>query len=172
LSAFKEGVHWSMAGSPSAGNGALMRIAPIIVPHVAQPTLELWGDVALGAHLTHRDGMSTASCLAFAALLIEVMRMPLPPSGAWWIQRFVAILSVIEPLAHYQSRQAPIEFSGRLSTLITDYVIPALEQNLTVADACRKWHSGLTAWKRFLRCSTFWLVTAMTVNDFSSLACI
>ena len=142
LRAFKNGVHWSAAGSPSAGNGALMRIAPILVPHIAKPTLELWGDITLGAHLTHRDGLSTASCLAFAALLMEAMRKPLPPSGEWWVRRFLAIFSAIEPLTPYRSRQAPINFNGRLSELIADYVIPALDQDLPVADACGKWHSG------------------------------
>ena len=142
LRAFKDGEHWSTAGSLSAGNGALMRIAPTIVPHVAKPTLELWGDVALSAHLTHRDGMSTASCLTFAVLLMEAMRKPLPPPGEWWVRRFLAILPVIEPLKSYESRQAPINFNGRLSELITDHVIRALEQDLTVADACGKWHSG------------------------------
>jgi ADP-ribosylglycohydrolase len=36
------GKSWREAGQPSAGNGALMRIAPLIIPHLGEPSPALW----------------------------------------------------------------------------------------------------------------------------------
>ena len=43
------GAHWSEAGGRSAANGAIMRIAPMLVPHVSRPSGALWGETALAA---------------------------------------------------------------------------------------------------------------------------
>jgi hypothetical protein len=37
------GVPWYAAGPESAGNGALMRIAPVLIPHLPHPSTSLWG---------------------------------------------------------------------------------------------------------------------------------
>lgn len=60
---------WYQCGQPSAGNGALMRIAPVLIPHLKTGTLALWADVALAAMLTHNDSASTAACLSFVRML-------------------------------------------------------------------------------------------------------
>ena len=33
-----QGLPWEQAGQPSAGNGALMRMAPVFIPHLRQPS--------------------------------------------------------------------------------------------------------------------------------------
>jgi ADP-ribosyl-[dinitrogen reductase] hydrolase len=38
---------WEQSGQPSAGNGALMRIAPVLIPHLQMPSSGLWADAAL-----------------------------------------------------------------------------------------------------------------------------
>jgi len=46
---------WHECGAPSAGNGALMRIAPMLVPFVGSPSSGLWADTVLSAIVTHND---------------------------------------------------------------------------------------------------------------------
>ena len=38
-----------------SGNGALMRIAPVVFPHLGNPTPALWADAVLATMLTHND---------------------------------------------------------------------------------------------------------------------
>jgi ADP-ribosylglycohydrolase len=65
----KSGKAWFLCGQPSAGNGALMRIAPVLLPHLRSPSPALWADTALCAFITHNDSASIASCLAFVRML-------------------------------------------------------------------------------------------------------
>ena len=48
-SSYARGAPWYEAAQRSAGNGAVMRIAPVIVPHLARPTTALWRDAILAA---------------------------------------------------------------------------------------------------------------------------
>jgi ADP-ribosylglycohydrolase len=75
----KGGRDWRDCGLRSAGNGALMRIAPILIPHLRCPSPGLWADAALCGMLTHNDSASIASCLAFVYLLWGLLRMDAPP---------------------------------------------------------------------------------------------
>ena len=43
----RSGRPWQECGVHSAGNGALMRIAPILIPHLRDPSPDLWVDTAL-----------------------------------------------------------------------------------------------------------------------------
>ena len=52
---------WYHCAPHSAGNGALMRIAPILIPHLRAPSAALWADAALAARITHNDCASTAA---------------------------------------------------------------------------------------------------------------
>src|SRR5690606_20826551 len=52
---------WYRCGAESAGNGALMRIAPIVLAHPAGSGPGLWLDAALASIVTHRDACSVAS---------------------------------------------------------------------------------------------------------------
>ncbi len=47
-SAYSRDAPWWTAAQPSAGNGSLMRIAPVILPHVRRPSPALWADAVLG----------------------------------------------------------------------------------------------------------------------------
>jgi ADP-ribosyl-[dinitrogen reductase] hydrolase len=82
---FKSGKPWHECGPKSAGNGALMRIAPMVIPHLKSATTDLWVDTALCAMLTHNDSGSTASCISFINMLWQLSRWTLlpPQSGGW-----------------------------------------------------------------------------------------
>ena len=55
LGRLREGVPRHEAGSHSAGNGALMRVAPLLVPYLRRPGPDVWADTVLAAVVTHRS---------------------------------------------------------------------------------------------------------------------
>jgi len=143
LSKFKSGTSWRHSGAPSAGNGALMRIAPVLIPYLKEPSCNLWSDTLLAAHLTHDDALSNVSCVAFVDLLWKLLGMSTAPEPAWWITTFIETCECIESDQDYQPRAGyPIGFSGTLSQLLKQYVLPAIEQNRPVMEACSEWHFG------------------------------
>ena len=86
IAQYKSGkVPWFECGVKSAGNGALMRIAPIVTPHLRSATSDLWSDTALLAMLTHNDAGSISACLAFVRILWDLLQMKNPRSriGGW-----------------------------------------------------------------------------------------
>ncbi len=69
---YKEfGLPWYRAGVRSAGNGALMRISPLITLYMKNRNREeFWADVILDTMLTHNDELAISSSLAFVKLLV------------------------------------------------------------------------------------------------------
>lgn len=140
---FKSGTPWQNAGASSAGNGALMRIAPLVIPHVRNPSGRLWGDTLMAAHLTHNDALSNVACVAFVDLLWKLLCSKAAPDKMWWVEPFAATCALVEPETPYQPRMGrPEGFSGTLSQMIRQHVVPALEDDLSVTAACARWHSG------------------------------
>jgi ADP-ribosyl-[dinitrogen reductase] hydrolase len=142
-----EGSPWWAAGPESAGNGALMRIAPVLVPHVEKPTPALWADAAIAGMLTHNDRASTASCVAFVGLLWDLLRRDAgpPPAAAWWLDTFVARLRPLEGRTHYASRSPDPRYSGwtgSLADFLDEHVRRALAEGRSARAACDGWHSG------------------------------
>jgi hypothetical protein len=65
------------------------------------------------------------------------------PEPAWWLNTFIETCECLESSKIYQPRAGhPVGISGTLSLLLKQYVIPALEQELSVVEACSHWHSG------------------------------
>ncbi|RLI77600.1 hypothetical protein DRP07_12030 [Archaeoglobales archaeon] len=56
---------WYLSGVHSAGNGALMRISPVLIPHIKKPSNELWADTLLSTLLTHNDPFAISSSNCF-----------------------------------------------------------------------------------------------------------
>ena len=140
---FKSGKGWSHAGAPSAGNGALMRIAPILVPHLFDPSPALWTDTVLAAHVTHRDAMSNVACLAFVDLLWRWVGEKSVPERCGWLEQFAAFCEDVEPEVDYEPRAGhPAGFKGTISKMLRQHVIPAVKRDLSVVEACSNWHSG------------------------------
>jgi ADP-ribosylglycohydrolase len=139
-----DGLPWHEAGPESAGNGALMRIAPILVPHLREPTPALWADAALAAMTTHNDTMSIASCVAFVAMLWDLLAMEVAPPPEWWLETFAAHVAGLELEDKvYRPRGGRfVGWSGRLSEFLVQHVFEAEARILPVADACNEWYSG------------------------------
>jgi len=139
----KSGKTWYEAGVKSAGNGALMRIAPVLVPHLRNPSTKLWADTAICAMLTHNDSASIASCLALVRILWELLKADAIPPPAWWLEAFVTTARELEIDANYTSRSPWVaDFKGTLWQFAEREVASAYERGLSVVDACDRWLSG------------------------------
>lgn len=138
-----QGLPWEQSSQPSAGNGALMRIAPVLIPHLRQPSPELWADAALAGIITHNDLASNACCVAFIHILWECLRLKQAPEPTWWADTFVAIARELEGDTYYSSRNLALPYEGPLWRFVEQEVRQALKQNWSTLDACERWHSGV-----------------------------
>ena len=137
-----QGLPWDESGQPSAGNGALMRIAPVLIPHLRQPSPALWADAALAGMITHNDRASNACCVAFIHILWECLRLKQAPEPTWWVDTFVAIARELEGDTYYSSRNLALPYEGPLWRFVEQEVRQALKQNWSTLEACERWHSG------------------------------
>ncbi len=151
-----QGLPWYEAGRASAGNGALMRIAPVILPHLRNMTNELWTDVIAATVLTHRDEAAVAASVGFVGVLAECLSRPLagasgrppgsdaaaPPAARWWPETFLRYARPVETGIAYR-RDAPVgSFDGSLCRLIEEEVLPAIDAGHAVMESAERRHSG------------------------------
>lgn len=140
---FQAGQPWYACGPASAGNGALMRIAPVLIPHLRGGGTALWADAASAAMLTHNDRASTSACIAFVGILWDLLDMERPPEPRWWLDRYVALARDLEGESAYSPRGGAFrDYRGSLWRFVEERVAAAYEQRLSVVDACRGWDSG------------------------------
>jgi ADP-ribosylglycohydrolase len=138
----KSGKGWRQAAAKSAGNGALMRIAPAALPHLTEPTPALWSDAALLARLTHNDAASVASCVAFIAMLWDLRAMDRPPSSDWWIDTFVSVLRELDSGDVYAPRGGAYTATGPFADLVATRLVQAQRAGWSTRAACERFHSG------------------------------
>jgi len=134
---------WYQCGTPSAGNGALMRIAPMLVPYVRSPSPDLWVDTALSAIVTHNDAGSTSACLAFVAMLWQLLRMDAPPEPPWWRREYVRLARDLEGETQYAPCGGAYQaYSGTMWRFVDERLAAAEAADLTTLEACEQWYSG------------------------------
>lgn len=146
------GRRWFEAGRPSAGNGALMRIAPVVLPHLRNMTEALWVDVVAATVLTHKDEAAVAASVGFVGLLAECLARPadeppLPdPSARWWPETFLRYARPVETVGDaggdYGSRVPGDPFHGSLCDRVEREVFPAIDTAISVVVAAARWYSG------------------------------
>jgi ADP-ribosyl-[dinitrogen reductase] hydrolase len=133
---------WFVAGVDSAGNGALMRIPPMLVPHVSRQTT-LWADTALSAMITHRNSTSIAASLSFVRILWQLLHWSNAPKTTWWVDEFVAGARGVERDVSLTTRRGvSLDFEGSLWQFVDEYVKPAYDDDRTVKEVSEYWHSG------------------------------
>jgi ADP-ribosyl-[dinitrogen reductase] hydrolase len=143
LENFKSGKSWFESGAKSAGNGALMRIAPILIPHLKSGGTGLWIDTALCAMITHNDSASISACIALVAMLWDLLDMKSSPSKEWYLQRYLQVASDLEAGTEYKPRGADfIGYSGPLWKFAEQCIRWADFQKSSVINACNSWYSG------------------------------
>ena len=144
VDAVRGGADWLAAKQESAGNGALMRIAPVLLPHLQGPSSAQWSDALLAGAVTHDDFASNASCVAYTRLLWDALHVMPPVPPGFWLNRFVSVARPIEGKKPRYEPRAPHRAGAR--TTLTDFVsaeVPkALRQGRSVLDACNDWYSG------------------------------
>lgn len=142
LVAFGMGRSWDEAGQASAGNGALMRIAPVVVSHLRSPSPALWADTALLGTITHNDYGSNAACVAFVDLLWYLLGTTEPPHPVWWVERFTSTMAPLEGATRYKPRTPNVDHEGPIAAFAREQVLNALELELDTREACDHWYSG------------------------------
>ncbi len=143
LSNYNSGSPWYESGPKSAGNGALMRIAPMLIPHLKTASPELWVDTALSAMITHNDSASISACLSFMNMLWELLKMKTPPEPDWWLETYVKISKDLEVDNTYKPRGGSFtDYRGKIWRFVQDRVGAAFDKDLSVLDACNSWYSG------------------------------
>lgn len=139
-----EGKTWYEAGQPSAGNGALMRIAPVVLPYLRRPTTDLWRDVIAATVVTHRDEAAVAADVGFVGLLAECLALQggATPTGRWWPETFLRYARPAEQGVDYVPRSPHLSFRGSLCDLVESEVLPAVDGGLSALEAQGRWYSG------------------------------
>jgi len=134
---------WYRCGAESAGNGALMRIAPIVLLHPDGTGPGLWLDTALASIVTHRDASSVAACVAFTDLLSRLLRLPAPPTAEWITGTFVGTVRQVCTDEQYSPRGGRLaDWSGSFPDYLDRALGEAARQRWNTREACDAWHSG------------------------------
>jgi ADP-ribosylglycohydrolase len=136
-------VPWYEAGVDSLGNGALMRISPIIIPYLKNPHTSIYADAALDAMITHNSYANIACCIAFVNILWQLLTMKSAPESRWWINSYCSVAEELEGITQYSPRVTKYSnFKGSLWQFTEKVVTGALDSGLSVLDACEHWGSG------------------------------
>jgi ADP-ribosylglycohydrolase len=142
---------WYLASSESAGNGAIMRIAPIVVPYIKNPSVEMWASTILVSSMTHNDRASTAACMALVRVLWNIFRMgdtllndPQKPFSEWVLKTWCSTMKTFEGTqTDYCSRRVrKYPHVGHCWEYTFKQVSKALKDTLSVEDACDRWGSS------------------------------
>jgi ADP-ribosylglycohydrolase len=134
---------WYESGVRSAGNGALMRIAPILIPHSKRPSPALWVDTTLCAMTTHNDSASISACLAFVGILWELLSMARPPRSDWYLQRYIEVARGLECDDSYRPRGGRfVTYQGPLWRYAERVIKEAMARDWDTLEACESWGSG------------------------------
>jgi len=134
---------WYTAGPESVGNGALMRIAPIVLPYLRDPHSSMYADAAIASMMTHNDFASNATCVALVHMLWELLGMTSPPEPNWWVDTYCNITKDLEGNTKYNHGGGILsEYSGPLWHYASEVCRDALKRKLTVEEACGSWGSG------------------------------
>jgi ADP-ribosyl-[dinitrogen reductase] hydrolase len=140
---YQSGRPWYECGPKSAGNGALMRIAPMLIPHLKSGTRDLWVDTTLSAMMTHNDAASISACLAFINIFWHLLKMNNGPPAEWWVDTYIQTAEDLELDATYESRSRAFSgFRGSLCQFVCDNVRRMYDRNISIVDACDLWYSG------------------------------
>ena len=136
-------VAWYAAGLDSLGNGALMRISPIVIPYLKNPHPSMYADAALDTMVTHNAFGNTAACVAFVNILWELLAMSSPPEPRWWLDTYCSIAKELEGNTQYRPETAQHDFyQGPLWQFTDKLVRQALSRGMTTLEACNWWWSG------------------------------
>jgi ADP-ribosylglycohydrolase len=141
LKAWRSGSPWTEAGQPSAGNGALMRIAPVLLPHLRGGGFGLWRDTIVATAVTHNDPMAIGASVAWVDLLFHLLHANSAPEPSWILDRWSSTVRAFEPDIVYAPRGAAAVQAPTWRAAQVD-VRRAIDGGLPTLAALNRWHSG------------------------------
>lgn len=141
INAWKGGGAWPECGQPSAGSGALTRIAPVVLPHLEGGGTALWRDTLVATAVTHNDPMALGVNVAYVDLLHTLLHADGPPEPAWILNRWSAVVRPFEPDLVYAPRGAACVQAPTWRAAQVD-VRRAIEGGLPTLTALGRWQSG------------------------------
>jgi ADP-ribosylglycohydrolase len=126
------------------GNGGLMRLAPIVLPHLRRPSKLLWSDAVLSTYITHGHRLALIASVGFADLLWQALQRPTgeAPDPLWWLDRYVQVTRQLDnvplpdPLNTDSSPEWFAGFRGSLSQFIDGPLRDAFSRGVSLAHAC------------------------------------
>ena len=125
------------------GNGGLMRIAPMVLPHLRSSSRSLWSDAALSTFITHGNAFALAASIGFVDLLWHVLRMPLgqAPEPLWWIDRYLQVTSDLDDVLPLPVQSEPMpkwfsSFRGTMGEFLAGPVRDGFVKGVPLRDAC------------------------------------
>lgn len=137
------GEEWYDCGPRSAGNGALMRIAPMVFPFLRHPSPALWAETARASMVTHNDPASIAACVVFVAALWELLGRTEPPPQEWWVDRYVEVAAPLEGEERYEPSGGQYkDYAGPVWRFVQERLPAAQRAGQSTLDACESWYSG------------------------------
>lgn len=87
---------WVYSAVESAGNGALMRLSAVLVPHFIGLSDPLVGNGVLLTRITYNDRLALSSVGAFSVMLYELVTSSRPPEKEWWVEKYAEIARELE----------------------------------------------------------------------------
>jgi ADP-ribosyl-[dinitrogen reductase] hydrolase len=115
----------------------------VLIPHLRESTPALWADAALAAMITHLDSASIAACVAYVAVLWELLGRDSAPPRGWVFDIWCEVAGPLEQPGRYSPRTGRLR--GSVSTL-TEHVqrcrAYAEERGLSTLEGCEAWGSG------------------------------
>ena len=135
-------IPWHSCGLDSLGNGALMRISPIVIPYLRRPHPSMYADAALDAMMTHNAFANTATCVAFVSILWSLLTMKSAPEPKWWVYEYCSLVEKLEGNTKYVRRGRNGSYTGPLWQFTERVISDALRKGLSVREACDAWGSG------------------------------
>ena len=136
---------WYLSGVfGGAGNGALMRVAPVLISSLANQTENLWADTILATMLTHNSSLAIGSSVAFMNMLHEFVSLKGKPNSEALIKEFIDILETFTGDIECNIRNAKIKskFSNSAPIFIRQAVEFGYENNMTVEQFSEYFGSG------------------------------
>ncbi len=122
---------WFVSGVPSAGNGALMRISPVVLPYLIQPSKEMWADSVLDTMMTHNDPLAISASVAFVNIIYKLLGMSKPPKPEWFVEEYVSVARKVEgDETMYRPRNKQITYEGPAWEFVEKYVRLAWEEQM------------------------------------------
>ena len=130
----------------------MMRIAPVLLPHITRPSPDLWSDAALAAVITHNDPASIAACVTFVGMLWQLLGMQKAPPADWWSDSYVACARSLEGDTRYRARRGLVRwrpravldqpFEGPICRFVEERLPAALRSGDSAAAVARHWKSS------------------------------